>query len=531
MAADYNLYWGDMHTQCASHLATANVFDPSVKKQPSWGEWGDRVERTFQEATRYVNFFGFAYYPGFNYRKSGLLLESVGDRPEYQKEWKWVQTLVKRHDHPGHFITFLGYEWIGDRRTWGDHNVFYLDDDQPLDQSFHIDDLFANLRKRKAIAIPHHTGYQVGERGKDWNHHDEGLSPFAEVYSGHGSSEGCGTPLPMDLNEMSPRVSGGTVQDGLMRGYRLGMIASCDSSVPAYGRGVMACYAKELTREALWDAFISRRVYGVTGDRMQIRFFVNDHFMGEVFKSRGPARIRAEVVGLAPLDRIEVIRNNRVIHTHCHNGSWEAPAAGRTKVKMRVEHGWGLVDYYGLKVSDKVWDGSLGTDNARIVSVEGCFNRRGQTIGSVSAKECSYQLTTSPRGLRPTGASQQSIVFEIDGPLDGKVNLKVNGISETLTLHEAMQKTRCIGMLGEVKKVVEEQVGLREADVENPDVYWQNAYKVKIFKAVPEAGYRTEIEFEDDNPPAGRNFYYLRVSQVNGQYAWTSPIWVENVVS
>ena len=32
---------------------------------------------------------------------------------------------------------------------------------------------------------------------------------------------------------------------------------------------------------------------------------------------------------------------------------------------------------------------------------------------------------------------------------------------------------------------------------------------------------------EEDIENSGRSFYYLRVSQLNGQYAWSSPIWVE----
>lgn len=37
-----------------------------------------------------------------------------------------------------------------------------------------------------------------------------------------------------------------------------------------------------------------------------------------------------------------------------------------------------------------------------------------------------------------------------------------------------------------------------------------------------------DIELNDDEIEAGRNWYYLRVSQLNGQYAWSSPIWVDN---
>ncbi len=84
------------------------------------------------------------------------------------------------------------------RRRWGDHNVFYPADDAPLDDARDLPDLYEHLRRHDGIAIPHHTAYQTGERGKDWATFDERLSPFAEIYSIHGCSEGYGSPLPLE---------------------------------------------------------------------------------------------------------------------------------------------------------------------------------------------------------------------------------------------------------------------------------------------------------------------------------------------
>ncbi|MCK4308344.1 DUF3604 domain-containing protein, partial [candidate division WOR-3 bacterium] len=291
-------------------------------------------------------------------------------------------------------------------------------------------------------------------------------------------------------------VSGGTIQDGLSRGYRLGIIASGDNNngFPGrYGTGLMACYAKELTRESLWDAFLARRVYGVTGDRIKLKFYINNHFMGEVFKTKKPVKIQAEIIGSQALDRIELIKNNQIIYTYCHNGAWKAPTSGKVRVKVRVEHGWGPIPDYGFKVRDKIWKGVLRTVNARIISVEGCFTQWGQRIETVSEKECFYQLKTSLCAFPTIKDSKQSIVFEIEGPLDGKFNLKVDDISKTLTLEETMKRACCIAMIDNAKKIIEKQFVFKEEDIEN----------------------------------SGRSFYYLRVSQLNGQYAWSSPIWVE----
>jgi len=458
-------------------------------------------------------------------------VESVGWRDECQGQWEKINALVKKHHQPGRFVTFAGYEWNGDRTRWGDHNVFYFDDDQPLDLSLHIDELFRNLRARKAIAIPHHPAYAPGHRSKDWDHHDESLSPFVEIFSVHGSSEGDDTPLDMSSNaSMGPRVSGCSVQDGLARGYRFGIIASNDSGggLPGrYGSGLMACYARELTREALWEAFLARRVYGVTGDRMRLDFRINGHFMGEVIRAQDPIEVRASVVGTQAIDRIEIVKNNRVVATHCHNGTWKAPTHGPVRLKVKVEHGWGPLARYGLKAMNKRWESRLETDEARLLSVERCFTRPGQRILERSDLRCSYSLVTPSRLDRGGVSNTQSLVFELEGDLSAKVRLICGEVSASFTLAELLAQSRCLPMSGEVESAIRDQFGLSPAQIENADVFYHNAWKIKIHRAAPEAGYTAALHWTDPKPAPGRNFYSARVGQINGQYAWSSPIWVD----
>ncbi len=157
---------------------------------------------------------------------------------------------------------------------------------------------------------------------------------------------GCNTPFTMDrVASMGPRVSGGTVQDGLARGYRVGIIASGDnhSGFPGvWGNGLVGVWAAELTREGLWQAFRSRRVYGVTGDRISLAFEVNGLGMGSVGKTAGIADMRAHIVGCHAIDRVELLRNERVLYTYCHSGIWDVPGGdGPIRLKMRIDFGWG----------------------------------------------------------------------------------------------------------------------------------------------------------------------------------------------
>ena len=50
--------------------------------------------------------------------------------------------------------------------------------------------------------------------------------------------------------------------------------------------------------------------------------------------------------------------------------------------------------------------------------------------------------------------------------------------------------------------------------------------KVKVHQAIPGKYYETVLNITDEEPIKDTDFYYLRVTQNNGQMAWSNPIWV-----
>jgi len=55
-----------------------------------------------------------------------------------------------------------------------------------------------------------------------------------------------------------------------------------------------------------------------------------------------------------------------------------------------------------------------------------------------------------------------------------------------------------------------------------------NEQKVKFYQPVSESQYFQSFTFTDTAARGcGRDFYYVRVTQANGQMAWSSPVWVE----
>jgi len=518
------VFWGDTHT---------NIHESHMPD----------LERTFQEAREHLDFFMIAYYPADMYRtERGLLVESVGTRPEYEASWERVLDAVARYNDPGRFVTFPGYEWTGDRTRWGDVNIFHFDKGE-LDLADSLPELHEHFRGRKALIIPHHTGYQVEDRGKDWSCHDPAFSPVTEVFSGHGSSEGCLTPIPLHRNtSMGPRTSGGTTQDGLNRGLRLGIIASNDSHYGypgVWGCGLVAARAESLTREAIWDAFFQRRVYGVTGDRILLDFEINGCPMGGELNADGPLTIEARVTGSAALDRIELIRDGRVAATHCHADTWPVvPEGDIVRFKVRVEYGWGPKPAKGFPDEEREWNCGLALAEGRILSVEGCFTWPGQRIERVADSEAAWHLctpnsggsapwTSAPGPAVPGigSAGNQAVVLELEMPRDAAAALTTDGEVTALKPAEMLTSSRLIAFKEEARQKVRDQFGLDPGQVENRDVFYHNAYKLKVHRAAPAPAYEVSHRF-NDTPSPGTHYYYLRVTQLNGQMAWSSPIWV-----
>ncbi|MFB3892181.1 MAG: hypothetical protein ACE15C_09180 [Phycisphaerae bacterium] len=504
------LFWGDSH---------ANLHENHI------GSLAD----TLAFAREMVDFLPMAYYPFREYSRNGFIVEDYLPEDLLARQWRAVCEFAAASNRPGELVVFPGYEWQGDA-TSGDHNVFFLHDNPPLIKCDKLRELYGEIDRRglAAMVIPHHTAYMPGIRGKDWSVHDERLSPFAEIYSHHGSSEDDGEWIGMRVNRnMGPNTSGGTIEDGLGRGYKLGIICSNDShnGLPAvYGIGTMACYARELTREALWEGFAARRVYGVTGDRVVLDFSVNGAPMGSVIRAKGPMHITAGVRCTDALDRIELLRNNRVIATHCHNGTWGPPSGGeRIRCKLRVEAGWNPNPERLPNQGDRHWHGRIEVPDGVIVSVEKCWRTMGQRVDKPGGRRCDFEFRTE----QGTGLQTESTVFELEARPADKVVIQIDNKRVEMSLAEAMRGSRLVDFMEENFDLVGRTFGIDARSLTRKERIYFLGPKCKIHRAVPAAGLVGGLEFVEQTPPAGANHYRIRVTQRNRQMAWSSPVWVE----
>lgn len=505
----YQLYWGDFHT----HLDDI-----------------DNGAAILREAAENIDFCAVLCYPFLRENRNGLWVESLGQQPEFLERWKNLQELSRSHNRPGSFVTFLGYEWHGNRTRYGDHNVIYFDENNPLDPAWALEELYRNMRGRKAIVIPHHTAYSSGWRGKDWNTFDEKLSPVMEIFSTHGSSEGCNTPYPMKRNSsMGPRTAGGSYRDALAGGLRLGVIGSNDLvGLPGrWGLGRAAVWACECTREAIWEAILSRRTYATTGDRIQVEFRINNAPMGSTVQGGQSVAAEANVVGSDAIDRIELLQNGYVVDTYCRSGNWERLAERAKRFKLFIEAGWGPAAQYGFKPKDWKWLFRLDIEAGTLIGMEKCFSLLGQKVLSQDDRHLEWQLLTAGRTTSTPFGMCQGIILELEGSPETLLRLQAEGIELKSSLKELLRASCLIPLLDESKHRIDEIFGLADKDLKNRDPYYLNARKIKLHKAIPEQGYRVQHVFRNLKLEKGRNYFYTRVSQLNGQMAWSSPIWVD----
>lgn len=242
--------------------------------------------------------------------------------------------------------------------------------------------------------------------------------------------------------------------------------------------------------------------------------------MGSVCTARSPLDVEVSLVGSHAIDRIELLDGDRRLTSHSPVDRRDPGA----RLKFLLEAGWGLCTSYGLEPADWDWNGTLDVQGGRLVGLERCFSRGGQSATWGEA-HCAFHLVTAGRTVRTPFGMTQGIIFEVEGTPQTLLKLTVEGRRIDVTLDDVLTGSRLVPFLDEAVRHVREASGLDEGDV-NPDTLYHNARKVKLHRAVPEASYRLSHTFRSVQLEPGCHPLYVRVAQQNGQLAWSSPIWV-----
>ncbi len=170
--------------------------------------------------------------------------------------------------------------------------------------------------------------------GTDWRDHDPVVEPFVEIYQGARQNyERPGAPrAPTADDAQGGWRPKGFINLALLKGYRLAFQASSDH----YSTHISYCnvFAKEASRQGIFDAMKARHVYGSTDNIIaDVRTSVNgrDYMMGDEFTTSEKPGFDVILEGTAPFKEIVVIKDDVVVHTATPNAKevrfrWNDPA-------------------------------------------------------------------------------------------------------------------------------------------------------------------------------------------------------------
>ncbi len=496
----YKLFWGDLHSHCGVS------YGHGTAKQA--------LARARQQLD-FCSLTGHAFWPDMPSDRS-----TYADAIDYHREgfarlatcWDELLQQHARATEPASFIALPSYEWHSS--CFGDHNVYVPADDLPLRGAADLPALRDIVRPLGGILIPHHIGYAAGYRGINWREFREDCSPFVEIFSLHGCSLSGDAPYPM-LHVMGPRDHDSMAEAGWAMGHRFGIVGGTDhhSAYPgSHGDGRMGVFATSLTREALWEGFLARRVFAATGDRIDARLFVNDAWIGSSIQAAGKRDLRVSVCGADALDKVELLKNGRVIRRFFPEPV--DPGSDIQTYRLRITWGWGCT-------TEMVqWNAMLTVSEGAIRNVETCFS--GQPVVAPKGDNDSRSLEEEdvPHALLDCGqrscvwrsmttgnlstrhATTQALSLEIEAPLSAVLTIEVNNQVYSHPLVELLRAGRSHFLKGLASEAI--QIG----------------------PLIPETDCVVEARFTDE-PTQDVDVYRLQVAQHNGQWAWLSPLWAE----
>lgn len=467
--------------ETTSNPLVCNAPEEVRESQTYWGDIHGQSEETIGAGT-IDEYFEFG-------RDAGFLDFAAPANHDFQMSdeiWEQVRDAVRTFNDPGSFVTFLSYEWTANTPAGGDHNVYFREDepdlkrasnwqvkadDEPHDGVFPIDELYDAYKGRDDVLIVPHQG----GRPASLDVLDPDLTPFLEMCSLWGVFEWF-------------------AHEALERGHPVGFIAGSDDTTGRLGAtypstmewhhvpgGLMAAKAPTLTREALWEAFTSRRVYATTGARVLLSVNVDGASMGATVESSTPIRMDVDVHGTAPVTRIDAFRGTEVFATHdCTDGD------------DRLEAVWtGLHSKNRRKHVD--WSGDLRLNEGTIRDVD-AFGFHGPDQGIDEVSDGIVTWTGSTVG------NVQGLVMDVDAPDDAVVTIETPHVDTSL----------------------------RVTDLDATHEYDRGPVGKRML--VQPTGNATDHDVHEtfvDDAPTGRHPYYVRIQQRDGEMAWSSPIFVE----
>lgn len=491
-----NHYFGDIHNHCEVGYAQGSLI------------------RAFEIAGNHLDFFSctpHSWWHDVPKMIQGKEKKWLDGFEVTRRRWPEVQQLSREYNRPGEFVTFPGYEWHSSQ--FGDFCIISPGDELPMTRFNELKKLQQFAFDNGALLIPHHPAYLEGHRGAVPENWDPRVNKLLEIYSEHGNAESEEGSLDYIRHSMGGRHSPNTLQALLEYGHRVGVLASSDDHLGhpgAYGEGLAVILAPELNRKTLFGSLDKRLCYGVTGDRIRVNFAVNGQAMGSELSYTDERRIAVEIEGWDTIEKVEILKNNRVIHREHPIDSTPGVNPFARPVVVRLEYGWGPWASLGIpricdwKIDTKVQGGKITELMPGFQSGPIAEDRRNRITGSTPG---GFELTSYTSRLDAFAEKATNLVaMRIEGGPDTRITLNI---------------TQPTSMT--VSKTLAELLASNEVAFTGPFP----DESLILHRPVPEVNSSCSFGITDTADGSRDDWYYVRVTQRNGQLAWSSPVWVD----
>lgn len=312
-----HLYWGLLHGESERVDSTENI---------------ENCLRHFRD-DKALNFYAATPF------------ESQDETPN--ETWKLISQNIAEFDEVDRFVTFLGFQWEGKSPAEGLRILLYTKDNKPIlrakdQKSNAISKVYRSSNPKELISIPSFT------MGKGYSFNFEDFNPeferVVEIYNAWGSSEctikeGNLRPITSKAKNGIKETPEGSIRKALENNCRVGFVAGglddrgiyadfFESDQEQYSPGLTAIVAAEHSRTSLAEALHNRSCYATTGERIVLGISLAGAVMGsELSTSTKPGlminrHLAGYVAGTCKLDRVELIRNGKIIETFKTDTYW-----------------------------------------------------------------------------------------------------------------------------------------------------------------------------------------------------------------
>ncbi|WP_051953829.1 DUF3604 domain-containing protein [Xenophilus azovorans] len=490
------IYFGDIHNHNAHGYGKGSI------------------ERSIEIAREHLDFFAFTGHSSWHdltALENGRERHFIDGFRRLKETWPRVQERIAQANEPGRFASFLGFEWHSN--MYGDQCVIFPGDHRPIKYTSSLQALREFCLSEGALMIPHHLGYPRGRRGVNWDVFHPACTPVVEIFSFHGLSEHDRGPHPMVRGSPGGRQTQNTVRAALDAGLRFGFVASTDNHAGfpgAWGEGLLAVHAPALSRDDVMDALRARRTYALTGDRIRLDCTLDGAPMGSTVPGKEEYRFQADIEAADEIDLVELVVDGEVVERFWPRKPSDAAALDDGgAVLVRYEWGWGPWGELGLdRVTD--WQQHIGIHGGRLLRVDKCLG------GGPFDEDRRHRITREDNGVGIQSHTSRRNAFADVATHAVVMQIEGNAATElTIDIRQPAVLAHRVRM-GDL---------LRGSANFHAGPYGAESFQ--FHRAVTPSDYRMHIDLALPGRTLAR-YAYLRVRQLNGQLAWTSPFFIDH---